>query len=99
MFHGWKVLSYIGINDKKKQSILGVYKNVLDKSFWHRIDEVCRVMEPLIKILKLVDQDKKLTMSYIYETMDKAKRSIETICNHKMYIKIIDYNLHATHNV
>lgn len=32
-----------------------------------------------VKVLKVVDQDKKPTMPYIYEAMDKAKRSIETI--------------------
>lgn len=80
---------------------------MLDKSFWHRVDEVCNVMEPLVKVLKVVDQDKKFTMPYIYEAMDRAKRSIETICNHKTYIKIIDSrwnrqlhnDLHATSNV
>ena len=80
---------------------------MLDKSFWHRVDEVCKVMEPLIKVLKVVDQDKKPTMPYIYEAMDRAKRSIETIRNHKTYIKIIDSrwnrqlhnDLHATGNV
>lgn len=46
-------------------------------------------MEPLVNVLKFVDQDKKPTMPYIYEAMDKAKKSIETIHNHKMYIKII----------
>lgn len=103
-----RFLSYVGINDKKKKSIVeGVCENVLDKSFWHRVDEVCKVMEPLVKVLKVVDQDKKPTMPYIYEAMDRAKRSIETIRNHKTYIKIIDSrwnrqlhnNLHAAGNV
>ena len=30
-------------------------------------------MEPLVKVLKLVDQDKKPTLSIIYEAMDRAK--------------------------
>ena len=34
-------------------------------------------MEPLIKELKLVDQDKKPTLSIIYEAMDRAKLAIK----------------------
>ena len=30
-------------------------------------------MEHLVKVLKLVDQDKKPTLSIIYEAMDRAK--------------------------
>ena len=34
-------------------------------------------MKPLMKVLKLVDQDKKSTLSIIYETMDRAKWTIK----------------------
>ena len=34
-------------------------------------------MEPLVKVLKLVDQDKKPTLSIIYEAMDRAKLAIK----------------------
>ena len=30
-------------------------------------------MNPLVKVLKIVDQDKKPTLSIIYEAMDRAK--------------------------
>lgn len=107
MFTDERFLGYVGINHKKKKSIVGVRENVLDKLFWHRVDEVCKIIEPLVKVLKVVDQDKKPTMPYIYEAMDRAKRSIETIRNHKTYIKMIDSrwnrqlhnNLHAAGNV
>ena len=36
-------------------------------------------MEPLVKVLKLVDQDKKCTLSIIYEAMDKAKLAIKAL--------------------
>ena len=34
-------------------------------------------MQPLVKVLKLVDQDKKPTLSIIYEAMDRAKLAIK----------------------
>ena len=42
--------------------------------FWK---EVQTIMEPLVKVLKLVDQDKKLILLIIYEAMDKAKLAIK----------------------
>ena len=34
-------------------------------------------MDPLFKVLKIVDQDKKSTLSIIYEAMDRAKLAIK----------------------
>ena len=34
-------------------------------------------MEPLVRVLKIVDQKKKLTLSIIYEVMDRAKLVIK----------------------
>ena len=36
---------------------------------------MCSVTEPLVKVLRLVD-DGKPAMDYLYETMDRAKESI-----------------------
>jgi hypothetical protein len=41
-------------------------------SFWEGVEEVCSVVEPLVKVLRFVDSD-KLVMGYLYEAMDKAK--------------------------
>jgi len=43
---------------------------------------VCNIIEPLVKVLKLVDGDKP-TMSYLYEAMDRAKGSIQTYYDDK----------------
>jgi hypothetical protein len=48
---------------------------VYSDSFWEGVEEVCSVVEPLVKALRLVDGD-KLVMGYLYEAMDKAKESI-----------------------
>ncbi|XP_073138631.1 uncharacterized protein [Henckelia pumila] len=48
-------------------------------------------MEPLVKVLKLVDQDNKPTLSIIYEAMDRAKLSIkESVKDWKLYWVVID---------
>ena len=48
-------------------------------------------MEPLVKVLKLVDQDKKATLLIIYEAMDRAKLAIKASVKHwEKYWKVID---------
>lgn len=71
-------LGYLGGKERKKKfTIEEVCIYVMDALFWHKVDEVCRIMEPLVKVLKIVD--KKPTIPYIYKAMDRSKRSIETI--------------------
>ena len=64
-------------------------------------------MEPLVKVLKLVYQDKKPTLSIIYEAMDRAKLAIKASVKHyERYWEVIDIrwvnqlhrNLHAGGN-
>ncbi|RVX18559.1 Betaine aldehyde dehydrogenase 2, mitochondrial [Vitis vinifera] len=48
-------------------------------------------MEPLVKVLKLVDQDKKPTLSIIYEAMDRAKLTIKaSVKQWEKYWEVID---------
>ena len=48
-------------------------------------------MELLVKVLKLVDQDKKPTLSIIYEAMDRAKLAIKASVKHwERYWEVID---------
>jgi hypothetical protein len=39
------------------------------------VEELCVVSKPLVKVLRLVD-DEKPAMGYLYEAMDKAKEAI-----------------------
>ena len=62
-------------------------------------------MEPLVKVLKLVDQDKKATLSIIYEAMDRAKSAIKaSVKQWEKYWEVIDrrwegqLHRHATGN-
>ena len=37
--------------------------------FWEGVEEVCSISEPLVKVLRLVDNDKP-AMGYLYEVVD-----------------------------
>ncbi|KAH1206540.1 hypothetical protein GmHk_16G046961 [Glycine max] len=51
-------------------------KVVLMLSFWNSVIYTLKVMAPLVKVLRLVDGERKSAMGYIYEAMDKAKETI-----------------------
>jgi len=38
-------------------------------SFWNIIVYILKVMGPLVRVLRLVDNERKPTMGYIYEAM------------------------------
>ena len=78
--------------NKSRKSLRDKVSNlILTDQFWNKIGEVQTIMEPLVKVLKLVDQDKKPTLSVIYEAMDSAKLAIKTsIKQWKKYWEVID---------
>eukprot|EP00253_Pinus_taeda_P009421 PITA_09421 len=47
-------------------------KKVFDNYFWKRSVELVKITKPLVKVLRMVDEE-KLAMGYIYEAMDQAK--------------------------
>ena len=46
-------------------------------SFWVGVEVMCSINEPLVKVLRLVEND-KIAMGYMYEAMDRAKESIQS---------------------
>ncbi|XP_019414540.1 PREDICTED: uncharacterized protein LOC109326296 [Lupinus angustifolius] len=64
-------------------------KIVLMPSFWKNVAYTMKVMGPLVKVLRLVDSEKKAAMGYIYEAMDKAKEAIIKAFNERW-----NYQLH-----
>ena len=52
-----------------KQDAKDTKKKVNDCAFWKKATEVVKIVEPLVKVLRLVDGE-KLAMGYIYEAMD-----------------------------
>ncbi|CAL9078810.1 unnamed protein product [Musa textilis] len=46
---------------------------ILMSSFWNHVVFILKVMGPLVRVLRLVDNENKLAMRYIYEAIDRAK--------------------------
>ncbi|XP_019086262.1 PREDICTED: uncharacterized protein LOC104718701 [Camelina sativa] len=63
-------------NDSKWPKDLGamnVKKFIMSDRFWHSVLYALKLTGPLLKVLRLVDGEKKPAMGYIYEAMDRAK--------------------------
>ena len=78
--------------DQSRKSLRNKVSNlILTNRFWKKAKEVQIIMEHLVKVLKLVDQDKKPTLSIIYEAMDRAKLAIKASMKHwERYWEVID---------
>ncbi|KAK5835279.1 hypothetical protein PVK06_010966 [Gossypium arboreum] len=74
-------------------------KIILGKDFWKKANDLIKVYEPLVKVLRLVDSDEKPTMDFIYEAVDRAKRAIQQDCRYfTEYEKIIDKRWNFMHS-
>ena len=51
-------------------------KKVNDSAFWKKAAYVVKIVEPLVKVLWLVDGE-RLAIGYIYEAMDQEKEQIK----------------------
>ncbi|KAG8634277.1 hypothetical protein MANES_17G022250v8 [Manihot esculenta] len=72
------------------------------RNFWEKAEQIMKIQEPLLKVLRLVDGDEKPTMGFIYEAMERAKLVIKQ--NSRSYIdywKIIDtrWNFQLHHDL
>ncbi|KAL6554980.1 hypothetical protein OROGR_006238 [Orobanche gracilis] len=65
---------------------------IMMPSFWNSVVYAVKVAGPLIKVLCLVDGEKKPLMGYIYEAMDRAKEEIAAAFgnNEDRYIEIFN---------
>ncbi|XP_043813655.1 uncharacterized protein LOC122723833 isoform X2 [Manihot esculenta] len=73
-----------------KKIVLGLGSE--GRNFWERAQQIMKVQEPLLKVLRLVDGDDKPTMGFIYEAMERAKFAIQK--NSRSYLeywRIIDH--------
>ncbi|XP_075095544.1 uncharacterized protein LOC142173790 [Nicotiana tabacum] len=48
-------------------------KILISPSFWNDVVRVLKVDGPLIRVLRMVDGERKPPMDYLYEVMDRAK--------------------------
>ncbi|XP_058742252.1 uncharacterized protein LOC131614710 [Vicia villosa] len=58
---------------EKKGSGYEARKIVMSRDFWSKANDILKVFEPIVKVLRLVDGDEKPTMAFIYEATDRAK--------------------------
>lgn len=65
---------------------------ILMPSFWNHIVYAIKIVGPLVKVLRLVDGEKKPPMGYIYEAMDRAKEAIiaSFSSNEEKYARIFE---------
>ena len=60
----------------KEQKGKNVAKTVIMPSFWNTIIFCLKISSPFVRVLLLVDGEKKAPMGYIYEAMTRAKETI-----------------------
>ncbi|XP_020979181.1 uncharacterized protein LOC110271880 [Arachis ipaensis] len=70
-------------------------KIVIRPSFWNHVKYTLKIMGPLVRVLRLVDAEKKPPMGYIYEAMEKAKECImktfsNDVSKYSKVFKIVD---------
>ncbi|XP_028062825.1 uncharacterized protein LOC114266138 [Camellia sinensis] len=68
---------------------------ILMPSFWNNVLYALKISSPLVRVLRLVDGERKPPMGYIYEAMDRAKEAIAKSFNgneekYKEFFEIID---------
>lgn len=49
---------------------------VFTPTFWNNVLFTLKIMGPIVKVLRIVDNEKKPAMGYVYEAMEKAKLTI-----------------------
>ncbi|XP_058003663.1 uncharacterized protein LOC110645316 [Hevea brasiliensis] len=60
----------------KEQAGKKVTSIVMMPSFWSTMVYILKISGPLVRVLRLVDGEKRPAMGYIYEAMDRAKEAI-----------------------
>ena len=60
----------------KEASGKKVMTYILQETFWKNIVYALKLSGPLVKVLRIVDGERRPPMGYIYEAMDRAKEAI-----------------------
>ncbi|XP_020090213.1 uncharacterized protein LOC109711517 isoform X2 [Ananas comosus] len=60
----------------KEQAGKGAASIVMMPTFWTSVIFILKIFGPLVRVLRLVDGEKRPAMGYIYEAMDRAKEAI-----------------------
>jgi hypothetical protein len=70
---------------KHSKSVKGkrAYSTALSSSFWNGVTLCLKVFAPLVKVLRLVDGDKKPSMGFVYGELLQAKEEIKEAFKHQ----------------
>lgn len=79
----------------KQRAGIEVVEIITDPLFWSMSDRILKVAKPLLTVLHLTDCEERPSIGYIYDAMEKAKKSIIVAFNNKeslylLYFKVID---------
>uniref|UniRef100_A0A1S3ZCG3 HAT C-terminal dimerisation domain-containing protein n=1 Tax=Nicotiana tabacum TaxID=4097 RepID=A0A1S3ZCG3_TOBAC len=62
---------------------------IISYSFWNNVLHTLKIGCPLVKVLRLVDGEKKPPMNYLYEAMNRAKEAIQaSFSDEQKYAKL-----------
>jgi hypothetical protein len=79
----------------KQRAGLEVAEVIVDPFFWSMCDQTLKVTKPLLSVLQLMECGEKPSVGYIYDAMEKAKKSIIDALNKESaylpYLEVIDH--------
>ncbi|MQL75178.1 hypothetical protein Taro_007546 [Colocasia esculenta] len=69
-----------------------------DREFWDKVACYLKVVTPLVKVFRMVDDDDKNDMGYLYKAMDRAEMELRQSLprDYKKWWKIIDHRWENT---
>ncbi|KAL8512130.1 hypothetical protein ACS0TY_018546 [Phlomoides rotata] len=79
----------------KTEKWRGVKDTVLNQRFWNNCLIIVKIMEPLMRLLRICDTDEKPSLDYVYEGLSRSIRGTKEIFNnqeskYKPFIDIIN---------
>ncbi|KAH7842746.1 hypothetical protein Vadar_008682 [Vaccinium darrowii] len=66
--------------EKKGKEAMAI---ILDNKFWNECLIIVKIVEPLMRLLRIVDGDKKPNIGYVYEGMYRARLGIKSMLKKK----------------
>lgn len=74
----------------RTQTGRSVSENVLSQRFWHGVDDVCGIFEPMYSCLRLVDTEVHPTMGLLYYVFHEMKKRLEGLHGKKWVVDIVE---------
>ena len=66
--------------ENKTKEVVGI---VLDRQFWNDCNVIVKIVEPLMRLLRIVDGDIKPSVGYVYEGMIRVRKGIKVVFKNK----------------